>query len=150
MEAFMGKVRRESNSKLDPDEESVNSQGDHTPHDMDEEIPMSSEDVELCQHLDEEYERALEEREIGYNARYGSVRQSALISVFFMVSFLFLGTAFFIRQAQWTIPDSLLFSIYTITTVGYGYHEIPTGPAFQAYTIFYLFIGIAALTIMVS
>ncbi len=67
-----------------------------------------------------------------------------------MISFLLLGTAFFIRQADWSIADALLFSIYTITTVGYGNHEIPTGPAFQAYTIFYLLIGIAALTIMVA
>ena len=72
------------------------------------------EDLEICQRLDEEYERALEEREIGYNARYASVRQSALLSVFFMVAFLGLGTTFFMKQAAWTIPESMLFSICTV------------------------------------
>ena len=72
---------------------------------------MTLEDIEICQKLDEEYERALEEREIGYNARYASVRQSAFLSVFFMASYMMLGTAFFMRQADWSVPDSLLFSI---------------------------------------
>lgn len=160
MEAFMDKMRLESNFSIETDDElddsdSRNNNGLELKSPQHEssanfEANMSSEDVELCQQLDEEYERALEEREIGYSARYASVRQSAVISVFFMISFLFLGTAFFIRQAHWSIRDSLLFSVYTITTVGYGNHEIPTAPGFQAYTIFYLFIGIAALTIMVA
>lgn len=111
---------------------------------------LTVEDLEICQRLDEEYERALEEREIGYNARYASVRQSAVLSVFFMAAFLTLGTTFFIRQAAWTIPESILFSIYTITTVGYGWSEMPTTPGFQAYTIFFILVGIAALTIMVG
>jgi hypothetical protein len=113
---------------------------------------LSTEDIEICQRLDDEYERALEEREIGYNARYASVRQSAFLSVFFMCTYLCLGTLFFMRQAAWTIPDSLLFSIYTITTVGYGTlgGAMPTTPGFQSYTIFYILVGIAALTIMAS
>jgi hypothetical protein len=111
---------------------------------------LTVEDLEICQRLDEEYERALEEREIGYNARYSSVRQSAVLSVFFMVAFLGLGTTFFMKQAAWTIPESMLFSIYTITTVGYGRQEMPTTPGFQAYAIFYILVGIAALTIMVG
>jgi hypothetical protein len=110
---------------------------------------MTLEDIEICQRLDEEYERALEEREIGYNARFHSVRQSAFLSVFFMFSYLALGTAFFMRQANWSVPNSLLFSIYTITTVGYGNQIIPRTAGFQAYTIFYILVGIAALTIMV-
>ena len=110
---------------------------------------LTSEDIEICQRLDEEYERALEEREIGYNARYASVRQSAFLSVFFMLAYLVLGTGFFAKQTAWTIPESLLFSIYTITTVGYGKSDIPTTPGFQSYTIFYILVGIAALTIMV-
>ena len=70
-------------------------------------------------------------------------------AVIFMVGYLALGTAFFIRQTEWTIPSSLLFSIYTITSVGYGNHHIPKTPGFQLYVIFYILIGIAALTIMV-
>lgn len=111
---------------------------------------LTTEDLEICQRLDEEYERALEEREVGYNARYASVRQSAVLSVFFMLAFIGLGTVFFMRQAAWTIPESMLFSIYAITTVGYGRGEMPTTPGFQMYIIFYILVGIAALTIMVG
>ena len=49
---------------------------------------------------------SLEDIEIGYNARYASVRQSAFLSVIFMVGYLALGTAFFIRQTEWTIRKS--------------------------------------------
>eukprot|EP00934_Nitzschia_sp_Nitz4_P001241 Nitzschia sp. Nitz4//scaffold15_size197535//101758//103941//NITZ4_001584-RA/size197535-augustus-gene-0.226-mRNA-1//-1//CDS//3329537733//1241//frame0 len=115
-----------------------------------ENYPWTEQDIELCQRLDEEYERALEEREIGYNARYTSVRQSALLSVIFIILFLGLGTVFFMRQTPWDASESLLFCIFTITTVGYGHEEIPTSPGFQAYSIFYILVGIAALTIMVA
>jgi Ion channel len=111
---------------------------------------LSIEDMEICQRLDDEYENALEERHIGYMARYTSVRQAACLSVVFMLVFLMLGTTFFMRYADWTIHDSLLFSIYTITTVGYGNQAIPKESGFQTFTILYIFVGIAMLTIMVS
>jgi hypothetical protein len=79
---------------------------------------LSADDIEICQRLDEEYERALEEREVVYTARYNSVRQSACFSILFMLLYLSLGTMFFRRQANWTVEESILFSIYTITTVG--------------------------------
>jgi Ion channel len=112
-------------------------------------IALTSEDIEICQRLDDEYERALEEREIGYNARYASVRQSAFVSVLFLVLYMIQGTLVYMHQTEWSIPDSLFFSIFTITTVGYGMEDLPTTPEFQAYTIFYIMVGIAALTIMV-
>ena len=74
---------------------------------------LSLEDMEIMQRLDDEYETALEEREIGYMARYTSVRQSACFSIIFMLVFLMLGTTFFMRYADWSIHDSLLFSIYS-------------------------------------
>lgn len=110
---------------------------------------LSIEDMEICQRLDDEYEYALEEREIGYMARYSSVRQAACFSVVFMLIFLSLGTTFFMRYADWNLHESLLFSIYTITTVGYGNQKIPNEAGFQCFTILYIFVGIATLTIMV-
>jgi Ion channel len=111
---------------------------------------LTDEDLEICHRLDQEYDRALEEREIGYNARYASVRQSAVLSICFMVAFLSLGTVFFMRQAAWTLPESLLFSIYTITTVGYGRNEMPTTPSWQLYVIFYILVGVGGLTVLVA
>ena len=111
---------------------------------------MTSEDLEICRRLDQEYERALEEREIGYNARYNSVRQSAGFSIAFMAIYMTLGTIFFTKVAGWELHQALFFAIYTITTVGYGSYRLPDSVGFQIYTIFYIFVGIATLTIMVA
>jgi hypothetical protein len=111
---------------------------------------LSIEDIEICQRLDEEYERALEEREIGYNARYQSVRQSACLSITFMLCYLVIGVLFYTRYAGWNVTDSLFFLVYTITTVGYGSNSFPADQNFQLFTICYIFSGIATLTIMVA
>lgn len=110
---------------------------------------LTTEDIEIFQRLEDEYCRALEEREIGYNARYTSVRQSAFVSVFFLLAYMIQGTVVFMHQTEWNIHESLFFSIFTITTVGYGKENLPTTPVFQAYTIFYIMVGVAALTIVV-
>lgn len=131
-----------------------NSNGLHAPQhhqqfDHHQHQQLTTEDIEIFQRLEDEYGRALEEREIGYNARYTSVRQSAFLSVFFLLAYMIQGTVVFMHQTEWTIHESLFFSIFTITTVGYGKEDLPTTPAFQAYTIFYIMIGVAALTIVV-
>lgn len=105
------KADDESSHWSSSDGENSEADGRDPPH-------LSKDDIEICQRLDEEYERALEEREVVYTARYNSVRQSACFSVFFMLLYLALGTMFFRRQANWTVSESVLFSVYTITTVG--------------------------------
>ena len=113
---------------------------------------MTVADIAMCQALDLEYERALEDRQVAWSARYQSVRQSTLFSVVFMVLLILTGTAFFLRQADsyWSVSEGLLFTIYTITTVGYGHLDMPGTPAFQIYTCFFIFLGIAMLTILVA
>ncbi|KAL7558629.1 hypothetical protein ACA910_019460 [Epithemia clementina (nom. ined.)] len=111
---------------------------------------MSEADVGIFQKLDAEYDRAMEEREVSYAARYQSVRQSACFAVGFMVIYMTLGTVYFMKQADWTVQESLFFGIYTITTVGYGNLDNPETPAFQLYTIFFILIGMATLTIMLA
>ncbi len=114
-------------------------------------LSLSSADIEICQRLDLEYERALEEREIGYNARYQSVRQSAAFIMIFMVFYLACGTAFFTLHAGWDFHDALFFSIYTMTTVGYGLNDnIPDRDIFLIFIMAFIFTGIATLTIMVA
>ena len=113
--------RKEEKREKDDDESShwSSSDGEHGEEALRNVRWLSQDDIEICRRLDEEYERALEEREVVYTARYNSVRQSACFSVVFMLVYLSLGTIFFIRQEpEWTVSDSLLFSIYTITTVG--------------------------------
>ena len=81
---------------------------------------LTSVDLDTIQKLDADYERALLQREIGWNARYISVRQNAGLSLWFFFVFLMCGTIFFEITTDWSLGESLLFSMYTITTVGYG------------------------------
>ena len=111
---------------------------------------LNNEDLNIIQQLDEEYEKTLIEREIGWNARYISVRQNAGLSLWFMFLFLTVGTIFFDYKTSWTLGESLLFSIYTITTVGYGRHEFPREPGVLFFISIYIFLGIATLTIMAA
>ncbi len=111
---------------------------------------LTLEDIEICQRLDEEFDRALEEREIGWTARYNSVRQCACLSLTFMGVYLVLGTWYFFRHTDWALNDTLLFTIYTITTIGLGNHDIPNTAGVQTFIIFFIFVGIATLTIMVA
>jgi Ion channel len=115
-------------------------------------VVLTQQDVALCQALDMEYDRALEDRQVAWSARYQSVRQSTFLSALFMVLLIFTGTIFFLHQADayWSISEALLFSIYTITTVGYGHLDMPDTATFQWYVIFYIFLGIAMLTILVA
>jgi Ion channel len=115
-------------------------------------VVLTKHDVAMCQALDMEFERAIEERQVAWTARYQSVRQSTFLSVLFMVLLIFTGTIFFLHQADsyWSISEALLFSIYTITTVGYGHLDMPDTAIFQWYTICYIFLGIAMLTMLVA
>ena len=56
---------------------------------------LTMEDIEICQRLDEEFDRALEERDVAWTARYSSVRQCACLSLTFMAIYLVLGTWYF-------------------------------------------------------
>jgi len=111
---------------------------------------LTSVDLDTIQRLDADYERALLQREIGWNARYISVRQNAGLSLWVFFVFLMCGTVFFQLTTDWSLSESLLFSMYTITTVGYGNHIIPNKPKVFIFISFYIFIGIALLTILVA
>jgi hypothetical protein len=111
---------------------------------------LTNQDISTIQRLDAEYEQALLEREIGWNAQYISVRQNAGMSIWFMILFLTIGTIFFDYNTEWDLGESLLFSIYTITTVGYGRHVIPDDDGVLIFISVYIFLGIATLTIMAA
>ena len=100
--------------------------------------------------LDEEYQEVLLENQIEWLAIQRSVRQSAFLSTVFMCVYLSIGCWYFGHTLDWSIRDSLMFAVYTITTVGYGYHEIPDEREVQLFVIVYTFVGIAAVTTLLS
>ena len=153
-DSLPGPVKQQQQNENDDDQNNTMTsrslEDDDSSHNSSSVI-LSSRDLALVSKLDSDYERALESVHVGYAARYQSVRQSALCSVIFMTLLLILGTIFFLKQApNWTTSEAILFSVYTVTTVGYGQLAHPETAAFQLYVVGYILIGIATLTIMVA
>lgn len=59
------------------------------------------------------------------------------------------GTLFYWRFEDWTIIQSLYFSVVTLTTVGYG-DLSPTTAGTQVFTIFYILTGIGIFVALLA
>jgi voltage-gated potassium channel len=59
------------------------------------------------------------------------------------------GTLFYWRFEDWTVVESLYFSIVTLTTVGYG-DLSPTTAGTQIFTIFYILTGIGVFVVLLA
>ena len=97
---------------------------------------MSDQDLEICRRLDQEYERALEEREVGYNARYNSVRQSAGFSIAFMVGYMTLGTIFFTHVVSGNCTKLSFFLSTRLRQWDMGRTNCPIRQAFKCIVFF--------------
>ena len=68
----------------------------------------------------------------------------------FIVGMLLLtGTIFYWSTEDWTLIQSLYFSVVTLTTVGYG-DFTPTSDFSRIFTIVYIFIGLGLLVAFLS
>eukprot|EP00591_Stephanopyxis_turris_P009608 CAMPEP_0195525486 /NCGR_PEP_ID=MMETSP0794_2-20130614/25975_1 /TAXON_ID=515487 /ORGANISM="Stephanopyxis turris, Strain CCMP 815" /LENGTH=620 /DNA_ID=CAMNT_0040655965 /DNA_START=25 /DNA_END=1887 /DNA_ORIENTATION=+ len=106
---------------------------------------------ELRQHLEQDYDAALTLSEAAWLSKAKSLRFSAIMTLFLFTAFIVVGCFFYSKwEGDWPIEESLIFTIYTMTTIGYGNHSIPESPRSQIFTIFFIFIGIALMTVVVS
>jgi hypothetical protein len=107
-------------------------------------------DLTTLRHIfDTEYERAIEHQEISWKAKYAATRISFLISCGCMLLYLWLGCMFYRSEAGWSVPDALLFTVYSVTTVGYGGPQpLPNSAAFHAFTSIYVLVGISGVTVL--
>ena len=62
---------------------------------------------------------------------------------------LLTGTIFYWLAEDWTLIQSLYFSVVTLTTVGYG-DLTPTSDYSRIFTIIYIFLGLGVLVAFVS
>jgi len=110
---------------------------------------LTTQDIDTIRLLDKEYDLSLIEREIGWNARYISVRQNSGLTLWVMCLLILIGTIVFQFTTTWSVTDSILFCVYTITTVGYGNNDVPVdNPGLLMFISGFIFLGIANLTIM--
>jgi voltage-gated potassium channel len=59
------------------------------------------------------------------------------------------GTAFYWAAEDWSLIESLYFSVVTLTTVGYG-DLTPSSDYARIFTIIYIFIGVGVLVLFLS
>ncbi len=107
----------------------------------------------ICQKYDEEFKQTLLEQEIEYKARLQSVRNVTFMTVILFGLYLVFGSLYYSRWsdgARWPIEESLIFLVYTATTVGYGNHSIPSSPGDRVATISFIMFGIALVTVFLS
>jgi hypothetical protein len=111
---------------------------------------LQNSDLTTLRHIfDTEYERAIEHQEISWRARYTATRLSFALSCACMLLYLWGGCMFYRSEAGWSVPDALLFTVYTVTTVGYGGPQpLPNTAAFHAFTSLYVLVGISGVTVL--
>lgn len=63
--------------------------------------------------------------------------------LFFIILLLVGSTIFYTNIENWSIIDSLYFSVMTMATIGYG-DFVPTTPFSKVFTIIYTFLSIGA------
>jgi voltage-gated potassium channel len=68
---------------------------------------------------------------------------------FVAVALILTGTLFYWRFEDWTVIQSLYFSVVTLTTVGYGDLH-PTTAGTQIFTIFYILTGIGVFVALLA
>jgi len=86
----------------------------------------------------------MQTHEASHKANAVSSREWATFLTFLIIVYLIIGCLYFKLHAQteWSILDSLLFGVYTFTTVGYGTTTIPTDDATYAFLIVFASVGI--------
>ena len=109
---------------------------------------LTAADWETLTLLNHEYKRVMEENQISMIAKFESIRQTARGAIALMTIVITLGTTFVRRRAKVSVSQAILFSVYTITSAGFGNVVIPHTSGFLLFVMAYLFVGISLLAIL--
>ena len=108
------------------------------------------EDHRYYQELTKSLEQASAERKLEYMARTSSIRQNARLMTAWMLLFLTLSITFFVHYGGLTLPNAMLFAVYSLTTAGFGSVKIPFTTPFLIAVVVFIFVGLASVTILAA
>ena len=111
---------------------------------------LPTEYIEVIRDLDEAYGTVNIEHACEEEARIIFTRQAAFATFLINIGFLTCGALFFASQTDWDIVDVALFTVYTVTSAGYGHVEIPDTPLFQLVDTAYILVGLSLMAIMMA
>lgn len=83
-------------------------------------------------------------------ARVCWARRAGWLSAVFVVSYMLMGVLFYQLQTDWDLPNSLLFAMYTWTSIGYGHLPTPRTMTFQFGNMILILIGVAFLATVMA
>ena len=105
---------------------------------------------EVIKGMDEAYTSVCDDHNSDVNARKQFARQAAFATFFVNMTFLVCGALFFPSQTDWEPVDIALFTVYTVTSAGYGHVPLPDSALFQIVDTFYILIGLSLMAIMMA
>lgn len=128
----------------------VESKSNSSAHSHDERPLFSAADYDILASLDNACHSVLEWHQLQLTAQMTSLRQTTVAAVAALLVLFVGGTAIVLMMCDVTIAEGLLFSVYTITSAGYGNVATPNSVGFLVFGIFYIYLGISALAINIA
>ena len=112
--------------------------------------PNSTTYGDVVREMDEAYNCVNDEHSSELLARKTFARYAAFATFLVNMCFLLCGAGFFASQTDWEAVDVALFTVYTVTSAGYGHVEIPDTPLFQIVDTIYILVGLSLMATMMA
>ena len=97
-----------------------------------------------------EYDRSMEAMQAMNLSRYKSNRTLAWVILTSFLVYQSLATIYIILRADVTASQGLLYTVYTMTSAGFGSVKVPTETSFLLVSIFNMFMSVSLFAIVVS
>jgi hypothetical protein len=107
-------------------------------------------DVVLLAKLRRQYNRSLEEQQTMYLSKYRANRTVALWAFLLYFFYQVFATLFVLKGADARLDQAMVFTMYTVTTAGFGSVPVPKTTGFLVFLIFNIFISISGVAVLVS
>jgi hypothetical protein len=95
------------------------------------------------------YNRSLEEKQTMYLSKYRANRTIALWAVLLFFLYEVFATVYVLKTANLPVNKAMLFTMYTITSAGFGSVVVPKTKGFLVFQIFNIFISISGVAVLV-